>query len=117
MDGLYNRDWVQKRAASTGAAWKQCAATRLPPARRYSAAEQEEREAAYDEALEAVESTLKRSRGNRTASARRDTEQRVTEHFARFSAAALDLHDDAIVLLTQDFLPAGTRLARWARAI
>src|SRR6202034_3762651 len=35
--------------------------------------------------------------------------------FAQFSAAALELKEDAIQLLTDDFLPVGTKLARWAR--
>jgi hypothetical protein len=35
--------------------------------------------------------------------------------FARFSAEALGLGEDAIGLLTDDFLPVGTQLARWAR--
>ncbi len=115
MDGLYSWGWVEARAAATSAVWRACAADRLPDARRYSAPEQERREAAYDEALDATESALKRSYGKRSAAGRRETEQRVTELFARFAAAALDLPEDAIALLTHDFLPAGTRLARWAR--
>jgi hypothetical protein len=43
------------------------------------------------------------------------TQARVTQSFAHFSAQALDLSPEAIDLLTQDFLPAGTQLARWAR--
>jgi hypothetical protein len=115
MDGLYSWSWVETQAAQSRAAWNRCASTRFPEARRYSAAEQDEREAAYDEALDAVESALKRGCASRSAAARRETEERVTELFARFSGAALDLNDDATRLLTQDFLPVGTRLARWAR--
>jgi hypothetical protein len=44
------------------------------------------------------------------------TQARVTEAFAQFAAQGLDLTPDAIELLTRDFLPAGTQLARWARA-
>ena len=87
----------------------------MPESVRYTLAEQTRREQAYDEALDAVESTLKRARGAPTAAARRKTQRRVTEQFARFSAVALDLNDDAIQMLTEDFLPVGTRLARWAR--
>jgi hypothetical protein len=43
------------------------------------------------------------------------TQARITAAFARFSATALGLEPDAIGLLTQDFLPIGTKLARWAR--
>ena len=35
--------------------------------------------------------------------------------FARFSATALDLEAESVHLLTNGFLPVGTRLARWAR--
>lgn len=44
------------------------------------------------------------------------TQDRVTEAFAQFAAQGLDLDSAAIDLLTCDFLPAGTQLARWARA-
>jgi hypothetical protein len=115
MDGLYNWAWVEARVAETSEAWKQCASDRLPDAPSFSVGEQRKREKAYDEGLHAVERELKRARGNRTAAGRHETQQRVTTMFARFSAAALDLNDDAIDLLTHDFLPAGTRLGRWAR--
>lgn len=115
MTGRYNWAWVERQAGETGAAWNECAARRMPDGPRYTAREQQQREKAYDEALDAVERTLKQARRHRDAAGRRATQQRVIELFARFSAAALDLHDDAIALLTDDFLPAGTRLARWAR--
>lgn len=115
MDGRYSWAWVETRVGETSAVWSACAQPHMPDAPRYSAQEQTRREQAYDEALDAVETTLKRARGAPTAAARRKTQQRVTEQFARFSALALDLKDDAIQMLTEDFLPVGTRLARWAR--
>jgi hypothetical protein len=115
MDGLYNWAWVEARVAETSEAWNQCASDRLPEAPSFSVGEQRKREKAYDEGRNAVERELKRARGHRTAAGRLETQRRVTAMFARFSAAALDLNDDAIDLLTHDFLPAGTRLGRWAR--
>jgi hypothetical protein len=43
------------------------------------------------------------------------TQDRIVAAFARFSATALDLEEEAVHLLTDDFLPVGTKLARWAR--
>ncbi|HZC44308.1 MAG TPA: hypothetical protein VE195_09040, partial [Acidobacteriaceae bacterium] len=80
---------------------------------RYSAQEQQRREKAYDEALRVVERELKHSSHSKTE--RLQTQARITAAFARFSATALGLEPDAIDLLTNDFLPIGTKLARWAR--
>ncbi len=62
---------------------------------------------------EAVEREAKRK--PRTRAERLEAQERITASFARFSAAALDLQGDAVELLTEDFLPVGTKLARWAR--
>ena len=75
--------------------------------------EQKQREKAYDKALREVEREAKRK--PRTRTERLEAQERITASFGRFSAAALDLPDDAIQLLTGNFLPVGTRLARWAR--
>jgi hypothetical protein len=123
MNRLYSWDWVEAQVAATVEVWDGSVSRRLPEARQYGAAEQQQRERAYDEALEAVERELKRGRirgrtragGRGSAARRRETQDRVTAAFARFSAAALDLNDEAIELLTDDFLPVGTQLARWAR--
>ncbi|MGC1968734.1 MAG: hypothetical protein WA673_19895, partial [Candidatus Acidiferrales bacterium] len=44
-----------------------------------------------------------------------ETQDRIVASFARFSAIALDLDGETIELLTNDFMPVGTTLARWAR--
>ncbi len=49
-----------------------------------------------------------------THSDRLAAQQRITG-FARFSGAGLNLERHAVQLLTDDFLPVGTKLARWAR--
>lgn len=113
MDGLYNREWMKVQVAVTAAAWEECASGRAPEGRRYSVPEQQERERAYDAGLEAVEREARRARASRAARAK--SKERVVAAFARFSAAALDLDEGAIELLTHDFLPVGTQLAQWAR--
>ena len=115
MNRLYSWAWVEAQVAETAAAWNGCSGGQVPDAPRYSPREQRRREQAYDEGLEAVEHELKKARRSRGTGSRREIQERVTAAFARFSAAALDLDDAAIDLLTDDFLPAGTQLARWAR--
>jgi hypothetical protein len=89
----------------------------MPEARRFTREEQRERERVYDEALGAVEREAKRVRRGSVGSrvGREAAQERITAGFARFAATALDLPDEAIALLIEDFLPAGTGLARWAR--
>jgi hypothetical protein len=79
----------------------------------YSPEEQQARESAYDRELRAVEREAKSA--PRTRAERLAAQDRIVESFGRFSGVALDLNDEAIVLLTKDFLPAGTELARWSR--
>lgn len=78
---------------------------------RYTPREQRKREQAYDLALRDVERHAKHA--NRLPPA--ETEQRLIASFARFGATALDLPDSAVALITHQFLPVGTQLARWAR--
>ena len=117
MDCGYDWTWVESEAARTIQVWNGCGGRAAPESRRYSSTEQREREEAYDEALQAVEREARRARGaGATRRAGRDEiYERVVAASARFSALALDLEDDAIELLTDDFLPVGTQLARWAR--
>jgi hypothetical protein len=93
--------------------WSGCGGHSTQGGRRYSPKEQQKKEKAYDEALRTVERDLKRP--SRTKSGRLETQKRVTASFARFSATALDLDPEMVDLLTNDFLPVGTKLARWAR--
>ena len=113
MQPLYNWSWVEAQVAQTISLWSDSTASPAQSGPRYSPNEQRKREAAYDEGLRAVEREARRARSK---AERLRTQKRVTAAFARFSAIALDLEDDAIHLLTDDFLPVGTKLARWARA-
>ena len=119
MHRLYDWPWVEAQSAETASLWLDCANHPAPAAPVYGPREQRKRERAYDEALRTVEREMKRAPRSRDASRKRDahlaTQTRVTAAFARFATQALDLSEEAIDLLTQDFLPAGTKLARWAR--
>jgi hypothetical protein len=105
----YDSAWVDAQVAKTAEVWhSSCEGGVSRNARQFSARDQQEREAAYDEALQTVEKDLERAE-------RAGMQERIVASFARFSAKALDLDSGAIDLLTHDFLPAGTQLARWAR--
>ena len=113
MKQFYSWSWVETQVARTIDILNGSVAPSVLGGRQYSLHEQQKREKAYDEALRAVEREAKRTPRNRPERLAR--QNRITTSLARFSAAALDLEDEAIVLLTNDFLPVGARLARWAR--
>jgi hypothetical protein len=113
MRETYSWSWVETQVAQTIKVWNGCAAGQPLAGPRYNPDQQKKREQAYDQALREVEREAKRS--PRTRAERLEAQQRITASFARFSAVALDLPGDAVQLLTDDFLPVGTKLARWAR--
>ena len=108
----YDWGWVEQQAAQTAAVWNRCAASTLPSGRCFTPEEQKEREAAYDAALSSVEGELIAIPRDADRDALRE---RVIAAFGLFSARALDLEQDAIKILTREFLPVGTTLAQWAR--
>ena len=114
MRDAYSWDWVEAQVAQTIDVWNGNAARPAPRGPQYCVEQQQKREKAYDQALREVEFEAKKK--SRTKAERVAMQQRITESFARFSAAALDLQGDAVALLTDDFLPVGTKLSRWARA-
>ncbi|HZD44604.1 MAG TPA: hypothetical protein VE109_00865, partial [Acidobacteriaceae bacterium] len=113
MRQLFSWPWVEEQVAQTIEIWNDSAAPPTLAGRRFSLKEQQEREKAYDEELEAVEREAKKV--PRTKAGRLAAQHRITASFARFSATALDLQREAVQFLTDDFLPVGTRLAQWAR--
>ena len=113
MQRLYSWAWVEAQVAQTIDVWKDGTARSALGGSQYCAQEQQRREKAYDEALRAVERELRRR--PRSRADRLQTQDRITAAFARFSAMALGLEKDAVALLTVNFLPVGTKLARWAR--
>jgi len=113
MREAYSWAWVEAQVARTIEVWDGSAAGPVRPGPQYCVEQQRQREKEYDKALRAVEREAKKSPGSKAGQLK--AQERVTELFARFSAAALDLKEDAIELLTDGFLPVGTKLARWAR--
>lgn len=113
MRKLYGWPWVDAQVSQTIEVWNSSAQLPLQQAPRYSAMEQQQRERAYDEGLRAVEGEARKA--PRSREERIGTQDRILASFARFSASALDLEDETVSLLTHEFLPAGTRLATWAR--
>lgn len=113
MRQLFSWSWVGVQIAQAIEVWNCSAAPSALAGPRYSPKEQRTREQAYDKELRAVEREAKKS--PRTKAERLKTQDRIVASFARFSATALDLREETVQLLTNDFLPAGTKLARWAR--
>jgi hypothetical protein len=113
MQEHYTWSWIEAQVAQTVEVWNTGAARSAHDGPRYSPNHQQEREKAYDQGLRAVEREAKRA--PRTKAERLNTQDRIVASFARFSATALDLQPETVKLLTDDFLPVGTTLARWAR--
>jgi hypothetical protein len=111
MDALTSSPPVTTDVDRTVELWQQAAGPWLRPTPPFRSRDQRKREQAYDLALDDVERHAKRA--HRFAPA--ETQQRLIASFARFAANALDLPDPAVALITDDFLPVGTQLARWAR--
>jgi hypothetical protein len=112
MAGRYNWSWVQAQVTETIEAWNRCASRPPLPGPLYSPQEQAKREAAYEEGLRAVEQEAKRGAGTRAE--RLCAQRRIVGVFPRFASIALGLSGDAIQLLTESFVPAGSTMARWA---
>ncbi len=113
MQPIYSWSWVEAQVAQTVEVWDSGAAHSALNGAQYTRKQQQEREKAYDQGLRAVEREVKRA--PRTKADRIKTQDRIVAAFARFSATALDLEAETVNLLTDDFLPVGTKLARWAR--
>jgi hypothetical protein len=113
MQQHYTWSWIEAQVAQTAEVWNTGAARSAHAGPRYTSKHQQEREKAYDQGLRAVEREA--NRAPRTKADRLNTQDRIVACFARFSATALDLEPKTVKLLTDDFLPVGTTLARWAR--
>ncbi len=113
MQRCYSWSWVEAQVAQTIAVWDASAAPSTISGPRYRLKQQQTREKALDQALRAVEREVKNA--PRTRIERLETQDRIIASFARFSAVALDLEPEAVKFLTDDFLPAGMKLAQWAR--
>ena len=113
MGSFYNDRWVAAEVARCAGEWHACQEHPIALTAQYSLRDHESRESAYDAALREVEfeaGRLARNPGDRIAA-----ERRMIASFARFAQNALDLEQEQIALLTDDFLPAGVDFARRAR--
>src|ERR1700744_3877380 len=113
MRQIYSWSWVETQVAQTIEVWESGTVHSAPNGEQYTRKQQQEREQAYDQGLRAVERELKHA--PRTKAGRIETQDRIVAAFAKFSATALDLEPETVHLLTDDFLPVGTKLAQWAR--
>jgi len=105
--------WVKAQVARSIELWNGCADAGPIPATVYSTPEQKKREKAYDQGVCAVEDELKAH--PRTREERLAQQDRLIASFGRFATTALGLEDDAVHMITQEFIPVGTELARWTR--
>jgi hypothetical protein len=80
---------------------------------RYPAFEQKRRENIYDNAALTVEREIQKK--PHTEENRAALQKRVVSVFGAFAATALDLPDDAVDLITGDFVALGAEFARQAR--
>jgi hypothetical protein len=118
MRDLYSWSWVEAQVQQAIASWNNCALPFLPDSPRCTPREQRKREKAYDNGLRAVQREARRmprTPAERLAQ-RFQVQQRIVALFPEFAATALGLEGEAIQLLTNNFLPMGTQLARWARS-
>lgn len=113
MELRFDDSWIATQADRTAQRWDACANLPIPNAPLYGAAEHARREAAYDRSLDSVEREIKSAPRSKTE--RLAVQDRLVPSFGQFAAAAMGLDPEAIDLITNDFLPAGTHLARWAR--
>ena len=119
--------WLRPHVARTIDLWNASATGARPAAGEFTPSEQRKRENAYDDGIRSVEKELKTGPVPRAARlAKQDrgpqrrvfvagVEDRLTAVFGRFATTALGLEDDAVHMITHDFLPVGTELARWAQ--
>ena len=113
MGRSYDWSWVETQVARTIDIWKDSSAPSELSGPYFSSAEQLARENAYDQEMHVVEREAKRSPRGRAE--RLAVQDHVLASFARFSATALGLQNEAVHLFTNDFLPVGVKLVRWAR--
>ena len=108
-----NGTGVKANVARAVALWNGCAGAGEIGGVLYARHQQRQREAAYDRGIAEVEGAV-RARP-RTRAERAGVEQQLTAAFGRFATTALGMEDDAVRMITDEFIPVGTELARWTR--
>jgi hypothetical protein len=112
MEQNYSWPWVEAQVAHTIEAWNRCALPSVPLLPRYTLRDQRKHEKSYDHGLRAVQREARRA--PRTPAERLLVQQRIVALFPHFAATALGLQGEAVDLLSNNFLPVGAQLARWA---
>lgn len=112
MERGYSWSWVEGQVAAAIADWNICSAHTCNAGPRFSREEQQKREDAYDEALRRVEREAKQAR--RGGKHRAEAQRRVVGVFPEFATVALGLEEEAVLMLTDGFIPIGTQFAQWA---
>jgi len=113
MEQRYSWSRVEAQVAQAIETWEGCALPFIPLSTRYSARQQRAREKAYDKGLRSVQREA--CCAPRNAAERLAAQQRIVALFPGFASIALGLADEESELITGQFLPIGTELARWAR--
>jgi len=113
MEHRYSQAWVEAQTAETMEQWNRCEETSLPAAAQYTAKEHRAHEKAYDKGLKAVQREGRRV--PRSAAERLQMQRRIVGLFPGFASIALGLSGEENALITNNFLPMGTELARWTR--
>jgi hypothetical protein len=113
MDHCCDWPWVENQVTRVVRMWEACSGLPLPSGPHYDAQEQRHREFLYDQAVDAVECEARQR--PRTAVDRAAMQERLTGVFGKFAATALDLPEDAVALITNDFVALGAEFARRAR--
>ena len=114
MTESFSWPWVEAQVSETIEAWEACADLPLPTRPQFTLDQWSDRETAYDEALQSVERETKKKL--QTKAGRLASQRRIAAMFPRFAATALGIEGDAVQLLTDGFLPAGSQFARMARS-
>ena len=114
MTESFSWPWVEAQVSETIEAWEACADLPLPTRPQFTLDQWSDRETAYDEALQSVERETKKKL--QTKAGRLASQRRIAAMFPRFAATALGIEGDAVQLLTDSFLPAGSQFARMARS-
>ena len=113
MPPTYDWSWVETQVQRTAGAWRQCSAVLLPHEMLYRPSDQEKREAIYDKAVRTVEREAGKKPG--ATADRAALQGRLIGVFSEFAATALDLPEEGIELITNDFVALGADFARQAR--
>lgn len=113
MTKAYDWPWVEAKVSRDARDWQDCSALPIPQASKYIASEQKRREVIYDCAVLAVEREVENASGLFTDCA--TMQNRLLQVFGEFAATALDLPEEAIELITSDFVVLGAEFARQAR--